>query len=435
MIWNALTFQAGFNTTVVVLAAMLIGLAAGLIGSLALLRKRALMADALSHASLPGVAGAFILMNLLGFSGKNLSVLLVGAAITGVLAILSVQGLVRKTRLREDAAIGIVLSVSFGVGIVLLSIIQSMPQGTQGGLGTFIYGQTAAMRTRDAIFMGCIAFVAIVATLLLLKEFAVVCFNDEFAKVTGWPVTIIDVAMMALVVLVTVAGLQAVGLLLIVALLIIPPTAARFWTNRLSRFVAVSGIFGAMSGYLGAVTSASAAGLPAGAVIVLTSGVIFTISLLLAPKRGMIAGIVQHQSLRIKLSIDHLVEALLELQTNAHSSKLSSISDIAHHLGWTHGKAWRVALCARIASLIKSTGNTHALTEKGHRHALRIARNHRLWEQYLISYADIAPSHVDWSVDQVEHVLSEELVQRLEGALAQRGIIVPSLASIGAGTS
>jgi manganese/zinc/iron transport system permease protein len=190
----------------------LLGLAAGVIGAFALLRKRSLMADALSHATLPGIGLAFLAATALGSAGKSLPVLLLGAAVTGVLGVLCVQALLRHTRLREDAAIGIVLSVFFGAGVVVLSAIQKHAGGSAGGLSHFIYGQTAAMRVSDATLMGGIALAAVLAAALLLKEFALVCFNDAFARVDGWPVSLIDLLMMALVVLVTVAGLQAVGL-------------------------------------------------------------------------------------------------------------------------------------------------------------------------------------------------------------------------------
>ena len=419
---RTLTFSGGFNTNLVIGGTTLLGIAGGLIGTFGLLRRRSLMADALSHATLPGIGLAFIVMSELGRQGRSLPVLLVGAAVTGVLAVLCVQGIVRHTRLREDAAIGIVLSVFFGVGIVLLSRIQNMSVGNQGGLRSFIYGQTAAMSVSDAVLLGVIALIAIGAFLLLLKEFAIVCFNDAFARVTGWPVTLIDLLMMALVVLVTVAGLQAVGLILVVAVLIVPPAASRFWTDRLTTLVILSGIFGGLSGYLGSTISALFPREPAGGVIVLTSGAIFLLSMLVAPRRGVLASAFHRLAVRFGIATDHAVEFLYEHHEPAPNRALRGL---ARERGWSKGQSALVLRVLDWRGLVERTGGSVALTAAGREMGARISRNHKLWEQYLTSYADIAPSHVDWSVDQVEHVLSDDLVQELEAALAKRGVSVP----------
>lgn len=210
---RVLTLQ-DYNTRVVVIGTTLLGLAAGVIGTFAYLRKRALMGDALSHATLPGIATAFILTQT-----KDFGLLSIGAAVTGVLGVISVIILRRFSRLKEDAALGAVLSVFFGAGIVLLSIIQGMGTGHEAGLGTFIYGQSASMLRVEAERIGFTAVAVVLASILLFKEFRVVCFDSAFAASQGWPVVAIDLLMMALVVLTTVFGLQAVGLILVVALL------------------------------------------------------------------------------------------------------------------------------------------------------------------------------------------------------------------------
>ncbi len=420
---RVLTLQAGFNTTIVILGATLLGIAAGLIGVFSLLRKRALMADALSHATLPGIAAAFLAASALGTEGRSLPVLLLGAAVTGVLGVLTVQWIVRYTRLKEDAAIGIVLSVYFGVGVVLLSIVQSSSGGNQGGLNTFIYGQTAAMLPSDVALIGAIAGIAILAAALLTKEFALVAFNDAFAKVSGWPVTVVDLLMMALVVLVTIAGLQAVGLILVVAMLIIPPVAARFWTERLWLLLVLAAVFGGLSGYLGASASALFPRRPAGAVIVLTSGAIFAVSLLLAPTRGVIAASLRRGRLRLRIAADHLLEAAYERDTSDPRPSLTAteIDSVAHLRAWPFWYRPIVLAGLRWRKQAIRDGGDYRLTPRGVADGARISRNHRLWEQYLITHADVAPSHVDWSVDLVEHVLPEEIIAQLEEQLDRPG--------------
>jgi len=306
---DTLLFRAGFNTNLVIAGTTLLGLAAGIVGTFALLRKRSLVTDALSHATLPGIGLAFVIATALGSDGRALPVLLLGAVVTGVLGIACIQAILRHTRLHEDAAIGLVLSIFFGAGVVVLSWIQKNSAVGSAGLDTFIYGQAATMQPRDVGIMAGIAAIAVAAAALLHKEFALVCFNDAFARTDGWPVSAIDLGMMGLIVLVTVAGLQAVGLILVVAMLIIPAVAARFWTERLGRLLVLAGAIGAASGYFGSVISALLPRRPAGAIIVLVAGAMFALSLFVAPARGVLATMLRRIRLRVRIASEHVLEA------------------------------------------------------------------------------------------------------------------------------
>lgn len=412
-----LTFRAGFNTNLVIAGTTLLGLAAGVVGVFALLRKRSLMADALSHATLPGIALAFILAGLAGLEARSMPLLLLGGTLSGVVGVVCIQAILRHSRLREDAAIGVVLSVFFGAGVVGLSYIQANAPSGSAGLNRFIYGQAATMQPPDVLLMAVLAVTAVGAALLLKKEFALVCFDDAFARVGGWPVTAIDLLMMALVVAVTVAGLQAVGLILVVSMLIIPPVAARFWTDRLGTLAVIAGAIGACSGYAGAAVSALLPRKPAGAVIVLVAGGFFALSLLAAPARGVAASAFRRLRLRLRIAGDHLLEM-------AHDSGRASIGrpelgGLARLRGWSAAFRLAVLWALRAGGMARpSPAGGVEVTRAGMARGARVARNHALWQQYLISHADIAPSHVDWSVDQVEHVLDERLIQSLEERLA-----------------
>ncbi len=417
---ETMTFRAGYNTNLVIAGTTLLGLAAGIVGVFALLRKRSLMTDALSHATLPGITLAFLVAVWLGFEGRSLPVLLLGATLTGVIGVLCIQAILKYSRLHEDAAIGIVLSVFFGAGVVGLSYIQVNAPSGSGGLNAFIYGQAATMLPADVALMAAIATAAIFATLLFLKEFALVCFNDDFARVDGWPVSLIDLLMMAMVVVVTVAGLQAVGLILVVAMLIIPAVAARFWTERLWLLVVIAGLIGASSGYLGSVVSALLPRKPAGAVIVLTAGGVFVFSMLAAPARGVIAASIRRFRLRLRIAGDHLLEHAHE--HGRPTLRRADIDTLAHARAWSPPFRRLLTFWLRRSGMIgAAAANGTEVTPAGHARGARVSRNHALWEQYLVTYADVAPSHVDWSVDQVEHVLSEELISELEAALNNNG--------------
>jgi len=423
-VWEVATLR-NYNTRLVVLSTALLGVASGLIGSFLLLRKRSLMGDALSHATLPGIGLLFIVMVMFGGSGKALPGLLLGAVVTGTLGVVLVLAIRATTRLKDDAAMGIVLSVFFGVGVAVLGLIQSMPQASAAGLETFIYGKPASVIKQDLYLIMITAGVVAVASLLLYKEFALVCFDDGFAGSQGWPVGALDVAMLGLVTAVTVVGLQAVGLILIIAYLIIPAAAARFWTNDLRRMILIAAVIGAASGWLGASISALTPNLPAGAVIVLVAAGVFAMSMVFGPPRGVLMRYVRHRRLRRKVGRQHLLRAayeVLEARARGAGEPVTNVpvpfADLVAHRSWGRGRVTGLLRRAqREDHLEPAPGETVRLSESGFGEAARITRNHRLWEQYLIRHADIAPSHVDRDADMVEHVLGAEMVRKLEADL------------------
>jgi manganese/zinc/iron transport system permease protein len=418
---RALTLR-DYNTRVVVLGTTMLGIAAGVIGTFAYLRRRALMGDALSHATLPGIALVFILTGT-----KQFGALIFGAAVTGVLGVLAVIAIRRFSRLKEDAAIGIVLSVFFGIGMVLLTVIQKMSTGQEAGLQTFIYGKAAAMIRQDAQLIGWAALAVVVACVLLFKEFRAVCFDPGYARALGFPVVVLDMLMMSLVVLTTVIGLQAVGLILIVAMLIIPAAAARFWTDGLKRMVILAGLFGAVGAWLGATISALLPRMPTGAVIVVTSGALFLVSLFIAPRRGLLANLIRQRGLRRKVGYQHLLRALAECEEQLGEEGAPSFMEVLAKRSWTaFGLRKVVRRAFRAGDVAKDHWPRLVLTPAGREQARRILRNHRLWEMFLIKYADIAPSHVDRDADEVEHVLSDRIIRELDEALAQQARIPPS---------
>ena len=310
MLWQALLLQLGYNATLVTLGAMFLGVAAGVTGTFLFLRKRALVSDAISHATLPGVGFAFMIMVALGGDGRNLLGLLFGSAVSAGVGLLCVNWLTRRTRLAEDAAIGAVLSVFFGFGVVLLTIIQSMSAGRQAGLESFLLGSTAGMLWNDAVVIALGGAATLLAVLSLRRPMTLVAFDPEYAEASGIKTDRIDLAIMGLAMAVTVVGLKIVGLILIVAMLIIPPVTARFWTDRTDRVVALSGIAGGVAAYVGAGLSAVLPALPTGPLIVLVSFAMFAFSLLFAPNRGVLAAVLRHMRFQRRV---HMRQGLLAL--------------------------------------------------------------------------------------------------------------------------
>ncbi|MXX90559.1 MAG: metal ABC transporter permease [Boseongicola sp. SB0677_bin_26] len=310
MLRDALTFQLGYNATLVTVAAVLLGIAAGVTGTFLFLRKRALVSDAIAHATLPGIGLAFVALTLSGLDGRHLPGLLAGSAITAMSGLFAVQWLSSRTRLSEDAAIGAVLSAYFSLGIVLLTVIQTMSTGQQAGLESFLLGSTAGMLLSDAILIALGGLLVVALVLLFRRPMSLVSFDPGFASTSGVRLDRIDLTMMGLVLGVTVVGLKVVGLILIVALLIIPPVTARLWTNRVELVVILAGAFGGIAAWLGAGLSASAPDLPTGPLIVLVSFCAFAVSMALAPRRGLFSSFVRHR--RFQAGV-HMRQGLLAL--------------------------------------------------------------------------------------------------------------------------
>lgn len=418
-----------YNTRVVVLGTMVLGLAAGVIGVFLLLRKRSLLTDAVSHATLPGIAVAYMLMVAAGGSGKSLPILLLGAFVSGVAGMCAVLLIHHFTRLKEEAALGIVLSVFFGLGVALLGIVQKMATGSAAGLESFIYGKTASMLSSDARLITIVAAVVVALCVLLYKEFKLLCFDAGFATARGFPTTLLDVVMMTLVVVVTVIGLQAVGLILIIAMLIIPPAAARFWSDNLVWTLVLAAIIGSLSGMVGAAASALLPRLPAGAIIVVISGIFFLASMLFGIRRGVLVRLWRHVRMSAQVERQHLLRAMYEccessFATQSEQGRIDpttctvSQEQLLPIRSWTARQLGGILSRARRDNLVVSAGDdTWQLTTKGYTQARNSVRNHRLWELYLINHADVATGQVDRTADRLEHILGHDMVQKLEDLL------------------
>lgn len=390
----------GYNTRVVFMGVTLLGVAAGVVGTFTFLRRRSLLSDALSHATLPGICVAFLLGNAVGLNARSLPVLLSGAALFGVIGLMSVQWLNRQTRLNEDASIAVVLSGYFGLGVVLLTLVQTVSTGNQAGLESFIMGQTAAMSAGEALAIAVLAFVAILITVLLFKELMLYSFDPDFAQGQGWSVDRLDYVVAGLTVFVTVIGLQSVGLILIVALLIIPPVSARFWTDTLSHLVVISGGIGGLSALTGALLSSQIVNMPTGAIIVCCAGFLFVVSLLFAPRRGVIGVLLRRATSQQKLLQTRQLIALLKPTA---PSRLTP-------------RQQRVMAALASRGLVKN----HQLTPAGVEMATQARDNLRLWEEYLFEPTGQLPENCQWGVDDIHQMLPEDSVRLLSGRLKKR---------------
>lgn len=297
--------QNYYTLIIVAIGAALLGAVSGALGTYAVLRRQSLLGDAISHAALPGIALAFILTG-----SKTSLILIIGAAIAGWVGTLIILSIVRLTRIKYDSALALVLSTFFGFGLVLLTFIQRTGNANQAGLDTFIFGQAATILERDVMTIGILGGIALIIVFILWKELKLLIFDEGFAASIGFPIRTLDILLTSLLVIAIVLGLQAVGAVLMSAMIVAPAVAARQWTNKLHFMVILAAGFGAFAGVSGTIISSSVTDIPTGPMIILCAAFFVGISIAFAPKRGLIWNGIRQRKNRhsLKLAASQVLE-------------------------------------------------------------------------------------------------------------------------------
>jgi manganese/zinc/iron transport system permease protein len=374
MDWLQLLRDLFFDYTLrtVALGSATLGVVSGALGSYAVLRKQSLLGDAMSHAALPGVVLAFLLTR-----SKEPLVLILGALVAGWAGTLAMLAITRTTRLKDDSALGLVLSVFFGFGLMLLTFVQKLPDATQAGLDKFLFGQAATLLASDVVVMAGLGGLILLLVAVFWKEFKLLSFDPGFGASLGFPMRGLDVLLTTLLVAAIVVGLQTVGVVLMSAMVVAPAVAARQWTDRLSVMVLLAAIFGAVAGVSGAVISSTGAGLSTGPTIVLSASLLVLVSLLFAPKRGLVSSWLRHQRNRRRLRVEAVLANLHALaaqhpdQVRGHSTEV-----IKAMLSYTGGVAHTLDELENRGLVRQSAPNEWALTDNGVQAAEHVARDH-----------------------------------------------------------
>lgn len=275
--------SSDYTLRTITLGTAVLGGVTGMLGSFAVLRKQSLLGDAISHAALPGIALAFLITG-----SKDTNVLLVGALISGLLGTLWIRGITTKTHLKSDTALGLILSVFFGFGMLLLTFIQKQPNANQAGLDKYLFGQAATLVESDVWLMSIVTGLCLIVLLLFWKEFKILLFDKDYAQTLGFNTKFIDLLITTFIVLAIVLGLQTVGVVLMSAMLLAPAAAARQWTNSLGLMVFLAAILGASAGVFGTAISSTQNNLSTGPVIVLVASTFVLLSFIFSPKRGLL---------------------------------------------------------------------------------------------------------------------------------------------------
>ncbi|MEM7550419.1 MAG: iron chelate uptake ABC transporter family permease subunit [Bacteroidota bacterium] len=401
------------NIRYVVIGSILLTASSATVGSFTFLKKKALVGDAVAHAVLPGVCLAFILSG-----NKNPFLLILGAFTTGWLSLVAIDWITRKSKIKEDSAIGLVLSVSFGIGILLLTMIQHSGNASQTGLDQFLFGKAASLVGSDLIVFTIVSLLLIFTIVLFFKELTLLAFDKAFAETIGFPVKRLELLLTTLTVMAVVVGIQAVGVVLMAAMLITPAAAARFWTERIKVMILLAALFGSFSGVTGAYISYIAPSMPTGPWIVMVISGIAFFSFFFAPGKGIVSRLFQQYRIRSKMNDENVLKALYGLGEKEDDFYVArSPEEINSHRSFENSNLIQTLKRLRSQGYLESDQHDYWLTQEGMKKGQRVVKLHRLWETYLTKYLRIAPDHVHEDAESIEHVLTPELEKRLEQLL------------------
>lgn len=350
-----------FTIQTITFGTAIIGLTCGILGSFAVLRKQSLLGDAIAHSALPGIAIAFLLTGV-----KDTLLFIIGASMSGIIGAIWIMSITNKTRLKSDSALGIILSVFFGFGIVLLTIIQRKPDANQAGLERFLFGQAATLVLSDVIVIAVIGILSLILVIIFWKEFKLLTFDPNFAITLGFNIRILDLLLTSFIVVAIVLGLQAVGVVLMSALLLAPAAAARQWSNKLGRMIFISAVIGALSGIIGTAISASNLRLATGPIIVLIAIFLVLLSFVFSPSRGLLSRqlryIKNRKNMRLNKTLAQMLEIVDTHEDFSHPHSIRLLNDF---------QGFRKKCLKELENLgfIKIESSNWSLTDEGYKKA------------------------------------------------------------------
>ncbi|TYP70851.1 metal ABC transporter permease [Aquimarina intermedia] len=346
-----------YTLRTITMGTAVLGAICGMLGSFAVLRKQSLLGDAISHAALPGIAIAFLIIET-----KSNSIFLLGALISGLVGTFWIRGITRKTHLKSDTALGLILSLFFGFGMLLLTYIQKIPNAHQAGLANYLFGQAATLMEADVWLMTVVTGISLIVLLLFWKELKLLLFDSDYTKTLGFNVQFLDILITSFIVIAIVLGLQTVGVVLMSAMLLAPAAAARQWTNSLGIMVILAAIIGASSGIVGTAISASQNNLSTGPVIVLVAATFVLFSFIFSPKRGLLFREIRFRKNRNDLELHKTLSFMYNIaKTHKNISHPHAIKILNNFQGFSKRSLKELA----DKDYIQLKRNTWSMTEAG----------------------------------------------------------------------
>lgn len=411
-IWNYIFFENS-NTTNVLLVIVFISVSSSMVGSFTLLRKRALLGDAIAHATLPGVCLGFFISG-----SKNPLFLFLGAFFSGLIATYSTDIIVRYSKIKSDTAIALSLCFYFGLGIMLLTAIQHTGDANQSGLDSFLFGKIASVMQQDLMYFGITSMVVVVVTIIYFKEFKIIAFDLGYAQSIGLPVKKLESILTMITVATIVIGIQAIGVILMAALLITPATTARFWTDSLTKMIFLSIVFCMAGGFMGAYFSYITPNLPTGPMIVFVLSTFAILSFIVAPNKGILSKYLRVRSNQNIILEENILKAMYHLgEAKGNFQLFCSIAQLSDKRSFKQNSLFKGLKALRSKGYVIANEKGYQFTNQGLIKGKRVTRLHRLWEMYLTQYLQLSPDHVHDDAETIEHIITPEIEQKLTETL------------------
>lgn len=386
------------------IASVTIGISCGLIGTYIMLRRMSLIGDALAHAVLPGVVVSFMV------AGKSEIALFIGAVVSGILTVLLIGFVNRNSKIKEDTSIGIIFTGAFALGILLVSQLKQV----HIDLSSYLFGDVLGVSSGDITLSLIIMVVIILCIILFYKQLLLSSFDPTMAMTIGISTTLVHYMLMTLLSMSIVAGLQSVGVILIIAMLITPPATAYLLSTSLKKILILSSLLGMISAVVGLYLSYHF-NFASGASIVLVAVALFLLAFLFSPKEGVITKLIRRREASKMVLIEDVVK--LSYKFTAVKDKTGLTDKIANELGISNSKVHSAIRILISKGLMKAENGSCTLTEDGIAYAKRLIRTHRLWETYVTKEKVIDMEHIHPEAEKLEHVLTEDIVNELDEEL------------------
>ncbi len=386
------------------IASITIGISCGLIGTYIMLRRMSLIGDALAHAVLPGVVISFII------AGKSEVTLFFGAVAAGILTVLLIGFVNRNSRIKEDTSIGIIFTGAFALGILLVSQLKQV----HIDLSSYLFGDVLGVSSGDIILSGVIMFIIILVITLFYKQLLITSFDPTMAMTIGISTTFVHYMLMTLLSMSIVAGLQSVGVILIIAMLITPPATAYLLSDNLKKILIISSVLGMISSVIGLYLSYHF-NFASGASIVLVAVVIFLLTFLFSPKEGVVTKLIRRMESSKQVLADDVIKLVYRIREG--SSKTEIFDKISNSLGVSASKIKPAIKILITNGFISESNGSFNITQEGSKYALKLIRKHRLWETYITKEHVTGMEHIHPEAEKIEHLLPEELVNELDEEL------------------
>jgi len=415
------------------LGALITGISTGWMGSFLVVRRLSMLGDTLAHSILPGLVLGFILAQ-----GRDELTLFVSALMMGYVGVCFVSWVKKKSYLKEDAALSLVLSGFYAIGIVLLTMVQHTSIGQKTGLEKIFFGQAAALSSNDLWLMGLLTAIISLFMLFFYKELLLFSFDSVFARATTPGVRVIELFFQLGVTAVIVSALKTSGVILVSAMLIIPSSTAYLITQSMPGMIVWSIVWSVFSGIVGVGLSFLKPGLATGPCMVVTAGSVFFIVWIGLPKNGLLGRFLSRLKTKNRIMTENLLKMIYHLlEQHQFQNNIIPIQALA-----TMKKIPIEIAKKQINHLVQqefgmwnqpdSDAHTFTLTASGWVRACQIVRNHRLWELYLTHVADYPTDHVHDDAEKIEHILGEDVVRQIESRLNYpqkdpHGQLIPSL--------